>query len=296
MKERIVEFEQVLLRTINFQVDPPDLYRLLLNYARSLRLDRAATRSAWGLINDVLFCPRALSAPPPAVVCASIRMAARVHGVDRRLGWFSPPLKKRKRGTSDSGAEGVAADETPVMVVTDGGGGSVGGGGVEAAGTGCGAGESRTESKHPLGSGADGAGGGGTGCAAVVEGDATAAEAVRGCSGSGDGGGDERAACTPWWGLFDALDEDIELVCSELLALYRAHADEDVINSKGVTGNGVTADCDSTLSRQPDESSGGDAGKGGHLNGEGSGGGAKGLESSQVSLAEPAKPGDNDVR
>ncbi|CAN0546953.1 unnamed protein product, partial [Ectocarpus sp. 12 AP-2014] len=83
MKERIVEFEQVLLRTINFQVDPPDPYRLLLNYARSLRLDPAATRTAWALANDVLFCPQALSAPPPAVACAVIRMAARVHGGDR---------------------------------------------------------------------------------------------------------------------------------------------------------------------------------------------------------------------
>lgn len=53
--------------------------------------------------------------------------------------------------------------------------------------------------------------------------------------GDGDGGGnggnvgkdDDDTVTMPWWGLFDARDEEVELVCSELLTLYRAHDDKD---------------------------------------------------------------------
>lgn len=70
-------------------------------------------------------------------------------------------------------------------------------------------------------------------------GDANAASAViggAGAQGGGGGGGgggnggavgkdDDATVTMPWWGLFDARDEEVELVCSELLTLYRAHDD-----------------------------------------------------------------------
>lgn len=48
-----------------------------------------------------------------------------------------------------------------------------------------------------------------------------------GGGGGGDGKEDDGVATMPWWGLLDARDEDVELVCSELLALYLAHDEND---------------------------------------------------------------------
>lgn len=63
--------------------------------------------------------------------------------------------------------------------------------------------------------------------------------------GSGGGGGgvsgvdgdkDGERETMPWWALFDARDEEIELVCSELLALYRTHDSKG--GGKSIGGNG----------------------------------------------------------
>lgn len=287
----------MLLRTINFQVDPPDPYRLLLNYARSLRLGRAATRTAWGLVNDVLFCPRALSAPPPAVACAAIRMATRIHGSERRLRWFSPPRRKsgggnkRRRGPTGhgdivdmSGVSGSGNDRSGgedvrqgLVVVgggddpngngstpsanngssTDGGGG--GGGGaetepeksvtparVETAGVKTrlpSEPEPELEAVRDGGSGASNANEAGisttelnvadsivvaaSGSPSCAVTDLSDAAAVGGSAGGVRGNSDNghiaaENTMMPWWVLFDARDEEVELVCSELLALYRA--------------------------------------------------------------------------
>ncbi|CAB1109770.1 unnamed protein product [Ectocarpus sp. CCAP 1310/34] len=260
MKERIVEFEQVLLRTINFQVDPPDPYRLLLNYARSLRLDRAATRTAWGLANDVLFCPRALSAPPPAVACAVIRMAARVHGGDRRLRWYSPPVQKISKRRREEGGDAIGGRDLRKVESGTGDTGRGGGTGSGDGGSvvppmerpvppppppppfppphgGLGGGVNGQHVVRAAGApppppppppptvgdhgGISGKQGGFAGSADVV------GVGVR--RGGGGRGGDEdqgdETATKPWWRLFDARDEEVELVCSELLALYRAHGD-----------------------------------------------------------------------
>lgn len=217
-----MEFEQVLLRTIDFKVDPPDPYRLLLNYARSLRLGRAATRTAWGLVNDVLFCPRALSAPPQAVACAAIRIATRVHGTDRRLRWFSPPCNKRRKRTVLETREGSAAgmgidqhvqgdathvaEGTPTTSQTPSGQEMPKMNNLSAAGDASSSGDIDAEKRS------DGAW-----------------EAVRqDHSGSNkNGGGGEEQLGMPWWGLFGAQDGEVELVCSELLALYRGHRQRD---------------------------------------------------------------------
>lgn len=258
MKERIVEFEQVLLRTINFAVDPPDPYRLLLNYARSLRLDRAATRTAWGLVNDALFCPRALSMPPPAVACAAIRIAARAHGGERRLKWFSPCRKRKRKtvvcgdgvrsgggGNSESGRD--IGGERPVMMNTGDGVNSedIAGpernndaGGMASRGIAENVIESAKQdevgkaggSKPPV---ADELSGG-----TSVGVDGVAASASPGEDGFvrgkgtfelGDNGelngevSDDQQPSMPWWELFDAKDEEVELVCTELLSLYSMH-------------------------------------------------------------------------
>ncbi|CAM9991067.1 unnamed protein product [Scytosiphon promiscuus] len=343
MKERIVEFEQVLLRTINFQVDPPDPYRLLLNYARSLRLGRAATRTAWGLANDVLFCPRALSAPPPAVACAAIRMAARVHGSERRLRWFSPPLQPKKRrkrrrdgeescggggsggGSGDSrerklfageGGQGDPRTAPPPPPPPYTSGGFVGRFGQHSA---MGAGvPSRVPpppppppppgaQPHPTGGGyglvnghfdgrvsgvppsipplpppplppppppPDVMHGGVTGRLGAGAADVAAAGVRSGGARDkqkgeeeeevADGGGDSDPATLPWWVLFDARDEEVELVCSELLALYRRHSDGTKGNDtlSGKDGVGIDDDGGSNRGVGGAESTGDAAGGG----------------------------------
>lgn len=240
MKERIVEFEQVLLRTINFQVDPPDPHRLLLNYARSLRLNRAATRTAWSLVNDVLFCPRALSAPPPAVACAAIRIAARIHVCDRRLRWFSPPSRRRKRRRDGSG--GMDGGETPpaANMTTNDSSGSVGQG--RSDGTGQEVSVPRSKEAAPR---LDGdfrkkspdasssvdrdqeEGSAARERPAAAEGDDTVRSEAggNGVSGDGEADDDDESPTISWWRLFDVRDEEVDLVCSELLALYRTHGD-----------------------------------------------------------------------
>lgn len=329
MKEKIVEFEQVLLRTINFQVDPPDPYRLLLNYARSLRLDRAATRTAWGLVNDVLLCPRALSAPPPAVACAAIRMATRIHGSDRRLRWFSPPCRNFSNSNKNKRPRGLDLEEGDDVGISSGGGvsaagvlgpgsdGSGGGsrdnvdgssasGGAGSAG-GDGAGGGRVNESAAGGeknlipsptatdelnvmvpprreSAAAAADGGGNGRrspgASAHEADSNSGggselirEAVGAAFGTGAAGtvvdpnvaaggessgegwrdsGDVRAgtenatSAMPWWGLFDARDEEVELVCAELLALYRAQG-----GNMSNNGDDARADPGVVIERDP---------------------------------------------
>lgn len=71
----------------------------------------------------------------------------------------------------------------------------------------------------------------------------------------------------PWWGLFDARDEEVELVCSELLTLYRAHDENS--NSKSSTSIETTA------------------GEASPVNGNGGGGeNRRAVDSSQTSFAE----------
>ncbi|CAM9447244.1 unnamed protein product, partial [Discosporangium mesarthrocarpum] len=119
MKEKIVEFEQVLLRTIKFHVETPDPYRLLLNYAHSLRCPPPVVHTAWGLISDSLFCPRTLTTPPPALACAAIYLASRVHGDFLRLEAFSvPPCASSNGGVRDKGADspGVVSEGGPGLL------------------------------------------------------------------------------------------------------------------------------------------------------------------------------------
>lgn len=245
MKERIVEFEQVLLRSINFQVDPPDPYRLLLNYARSLRLHRDVTRTAWCLVNDSLFCPRALATSQPAVACAAIRLAAKVHGCDRRLRWFSPPVKKCKRGADKRGdgdevdpgnrerkvetrdwAEGKGRDG--FLTSADIGTSEVAIVGPEAAGATLDGGAKRLLPSSVAN------------LSTRQHGEAIGVEGSRVDIGEG-----EDVSTTPWWGVFDARDEEVEIVCSELLAFYRSHSDRDAsgrVTVDDVSEKGVVID------------------------------------------------------
>ena len=284
MKERIVEFEQVLLRTINFQVDPPDPYRLLLNYARSLRLSRDVTRTAWSIVNDSLFCPRALSTSQPAVACAAIRLAANVHGWDRRLRWFSPAIKRRKRETEDGrgGRDGGGREwkQGTLNQTTVGVGGALpvadtGAAGIISLGQG-----SMTDYRDAA-AGADGSTSkllpsltanakrdDGESCVLAARASKAPENAGRERDGGASRSGEEGdTMTTPWWGLFDARDEEVELVCSELLALYRAHGGQDV-------GRGATS-----------AHTAGEMAVGTRLNGPRDGAtGARGLESSTESL------------
>lgn len=231
-----MEFEQVLLRSINFQVDPPDPYRLLLNYARSLRLHRDVTRTAWCLINDSLFCPRALATSQPAVACAAIRLAAKVHGCDRRLRWFSPPIKKckrevNKRGDGDGVDPGNREREVETRDWEEGKGRD---GFLASADIG-------TSEGLIVGPEAAGATYDGSAKRLLPSSVSNLSTRQRGEAVDGEGsrldiGEGEDVWTTPWWGLFDARDEEVDIVCSELLAFYRSHSDRDASGRETVDG------------------------------------------------------------
>ena len=70
----------------------------------------------------------------------------------------------------------------------------------------------------------------------------------------------------PWWGLFDARDEEVELVCSELLTLYRAHDGKggDSSDCNGSKGDSRDGDGDGATTGV-----GGTRGEAGPINGRG---------------------------
>ncbi|CAM9543421.1 unnamed protein product [Chrysoparadoxa australica] len=78
MKGKMVECEQVVLRTIAFGTEAPHPYRLLLAYSDAMGLDRATKLLAWGMLNDFLFVPAALTLRPQVLACAAIHMAMEV--------------------------------------------------------------------------------------------------------------------------------------------------------------------------------------------------------------------------
>ncbi|CAM9931959.1 unnamed protein product [Choristocarpus tenellus] len=214
-KEKIVEFEQVLLRTINFQLDVPDPYRLLLNYARSLRCSPPVVRTAWGLLNDTLFCPRVLTAPPQTLVCAALYLSACLHSDRKRLREFSVAVKER---TIEENGK------------TEGAGISMDGGSGPSPGTEVELGASaliETQRQDPavvnrlMLEPVSTCGGGEAGFASwTSERDGKVVDASgRESGGTGKGKKGEEGA-QPWWRMFDARDDDVEFVCSELLDLY----------------------------------------------------------------------------
>lgn len=84
----------------------------------------------------------------------------------------------------------------------------------------------------------------------------------------------------PWWALFDARDKEVELVCSELLTLYRAHDDKDGSSSSNCNGSkGNSRDGEAATI---------DVGNAGGEAGPVNGGGVESrvVESSQASFAE----------
>ncbi len=99
LKKRVVECEQVLLRSVGFNLDMVHPYRLLLNYCRSLRLSERTTQVAWGILNDFLFIPFALALPPPVLTCAALHMASIVVRDEHALShvskvWYIPKTKR----------------------------------------------------------------------------------------------------------------------------------------------------------------------------------------------------------
>lgn len=79
MKESVVDTEQLVLRVLGFDLDTYQPYRLLLNYARSLRARPLMVEVAWALLNDSLFSPACcLLRPPQAQAVAALHLAQRM--------------------------------------------------------------------------------------------------------------------------------------------------------------------------------------------------------------------------
>ena len=79
MKESVVDTEQLVLRVLGFDLNTYQPYRLLLNYARSLRARPLMVEVAWALLNDSLFSPVCcLKRPPQAQAVAALHLAQRM--------------------------------------------------------------------------------------------------------------------------------------------------------------------------------------------------------------------------
>lgn len=77
-KEKLVKYEQLVLRVLMFDMDVSHPFRFLLNFGRLLRVSRAVTQTAWALIVDALFEPLLLRYRPPDVAAAALYVAARL--------------------------------------------------------------------------------------------------------------------------------------------------------------------------------------------------------------------------
>jgi len=79
LKESVVDTEQLVLRILGFDLETFMSYRLLLNYARSLRARPVLVEVAWALLNDSLFSPACcLALPSHAQAVAALDLAQRL--------------------------------------------------------------------------------------------------------------------------------------------------------------------------------------------------------------------------
>jgi|EP00624_Nannochloropsis_granulata_P000935 hypothetical protein len=79
LKESVIDTEQLVLRVLGFDLDTDRPYRLLLNYARSLRARPEMVEVAWSLLNDSLFSPVfCLTRPSQAQAVAVLHLAQRL--------------------------------------------------------------------------------------------------------------------------------------------------------------------------------------------------------------------------
>eukprot|EP01127_Copromyxa_protea_P001534 TRINITY_DN11509_c0_g1_i1.p1 TRINITY_DN11509_c0_g1~~TRINITY_DN11509_c0_g1_i1.p1 ORF type:complete len:265 (+),score=36.97 TRINITY_DN11509_c0_g1_i1:37-795(+) len=80
IKEEVIAYEHVVLRSIGFHVNLELPYNYLLNYAKSMQLDTVVVKTAWSLVNDGLINPSfALhSHGPSAAAVAAIYLALEI--------------------------------------------------------------------------------------------------------------------------------------------------------------------------------------------------------------------------
>ena len=74
-KDRLIEYETYVLRTLGYDVEVVLPHRYLLNYLHSLRAPRALAQVAWCFVNDSFETSCCLLHPPHLVACAAIRLA-----------------------------------------------------------------------------------------------------------------------------------------------------------------------------------------------------------------------------
>jgi hypothetical protein len=79
-KDKVVDTEQLVLRVLAF--DPPSFrgYRLLLNYARSMRCSPEVVEVSWTLIRDALLLHACHGMRKPVIACAAIYLAQQLIG------------------------------------------------------------------------------------------------------------------------------------------------------------------------------------------------------------------------
>lgn len=79
LKEKLVDTEQLVLRVLGFDIDTFEPYRLLLNFARSLRARPVLVEVAWTLVNDALFSSRCqLECAPAAQAVAALYVGQQI--------------------------------------------------------------------------------------------------------------------------------------------------------------------------------------------------------------------------
>jgi cyclin K len=72
LKDRLTQFESVVLRSLSFELDLDLPYTYMLNYAHCLRLDEGVTQFAFNILNDSFLLPICLQYKSNEIACASI--------------------------------------------------------------------------------------------------------------------------------------------------------------------------------------------------------------------------------
>ena len=94
LKERVVHMEQRVLRALAFDLEASQPFRLLLHFAKFLRVDRCALRRAWALVVDGLWSPQCLDTPPNALAAAALYLAEQFGSSQLPAGQASPSSRQ----------------------------------------------------------------------------------------------------------------------------------------------------------------------------------------------------------
>ncbi len=117
-KEQIIQLEQNILRTLNFNLEFDLPHKYMLNIARFMKFTQNIVRIAWCLLNDALLSRECVTTPPEVVACGCLLVAqktvekliafeqAATHSSLASDDTTSPSNTSTVNGSSESGGSG----------------------------------------------------------------------------------------------------------------------------------------------------------------------------------------------